>query len=138
MQADPGRPGSHKDAMFLSPHKFIGGPSTPGVLVVRRALLTNRVPDVPGGGTVEYVNSSEHRYLPDVVAREEGGTPAIIEAKRAGLVFGLKQAVGVDGIRANEDRFLQRAVAPWSAEPAIEVLGKPADERLSVASFVVR
>ena len=52
MGDEPGRPGSYKDAMFLSPHKFIGGPSTPGVLVVRRELLTNRVPDVPGGGTV--------------------------------------------------------------------------------------
>src|SRR4051812_38360334 len=138
MGDEAGQPGSYKDAMFLSPHKFIGGPSTPGVLVVRRALLTNRVPDVPGGGTVEYVNSSEHRYLRDVVGREEGGTPAIIEAIRAGLVFGLKQAVGVDVIRANEDRFLQRAVAAWSAEPAIEVLGNPAAERLSIVSFVVR
>ncbi len=52
-----------KDAVFLSPHKFIGGPSTPGVLVVRRELLTNRVPDDPGGGTVAYVNPTEHRYL---------------------------------------------------------------------------
>jgi hypothetical protein len=124
--------------MFLSPHKFIGGPSTPGILVVRRELLRNRVPDVPGGGTVEYVNPSEHRYLPDVVAREEGGTPAIIEAIRAGLVFGLKQAVGVDAIRANEDRFLERAIEAWTALPAIEVLGNLAAERLSIVSFVVR
>jgi selenocysteine lyase/cysteine desulfurase len=138
MAAEPGRPGSYKDAMFLSPHKFIGGPSTPGVLVVRRELLRNRVPDVPGGGTVEYVNPSEHRYLPDVVAREEGGTPAIIEAIRAGLVFGLKQAVGVEAIRANEDRFLQRAIEAWTAQPAIEVLGNLAAERLSIVSFVVR
>ena len=67
-----------KDAIFLSPHKFIGGPSTPGVLVVRRALLTNRVPHVPGGGTVAYVNPDEHVYLADPEHREEGGTPAIV------------------------------------------------------------
>src|SRR6476646_4607675 len=63
-----------KDALFLSPHKFIGDPSTPGVLVARRELFRNRVPDVPGGGTVAYVNDSEHRYLDDIATREEGGT----------------------------------------------------------------
>jgi selenocysteine lyase/cysteine desulfurase len=136
--AAPGRPGSYKDAVFLSPHKFIGGPSTPGVLVVRRELLLNRVPDVPGGGTVEYVNPAEHRYLRDPVAREEGGTPAIVEAIRAGLVFQLKQAVGVEVIRAKEDEFLRRAIAAWAAEPAIEVLGNLDAERLSIVSFVVR
>ena len=69
---------SYKDAIFVSPHKFIGGPSTPGVLVVRRELLVNRVPTVPGGGTVAFVNPSGHQYLDDPAHREEGGTPAII------------------------------------------------------------
>src|SRR3954449_703271 len=105
MPALPGRPAPHKDAIFLPQHKFIGGPSTPGVLVVRRELLRNRVPDVPGGGTVAYVNPTEHRYLDDPVAREEGGTPAIVEAIRAGLVFQLKQAVGTETIRAQEEYF---------------------------------
>src|SRR5207249_10112894 len=89
---------TYLDAVFLSPHKFIGGPGTPGVLAVRRELLRNRVPTVPGGGTVAYVNPSEHRYLDDPTQREEGGTPAIIESIRAGLVFQLKRAVGVDVI----------------------------------------
>jgi selenocysteine lyase/cysteine desulfurase len=126
------------DAMFLSPHKLIGGPSTPGVLVVRRSLLTNRVPDVPGGGTVAYVNPLEHRYLDDPVQREEGGTPAIVEAIRAGLVFQLKDAVGIDVIRAHEEDYLRRAVAAWQEEPTIEILGNLAAERLSIVSFVVR
>ena len=126
------------DAMFLSPHKLIGGPSTPGVLVVRRALLTNRVPDVPGGGTVAYVNPLEHRYLDDHVQREEGGTPAIVEAIRTGLVFQLKDAVGIDVIRAHEEDYLRRAVAAWQEEPTIEILGNLDAERLSIVSFVVR
>jgi len=130
-------PLAHKDAVFISPHKFIGGPSTPGVLVVRRELMTNRVPDVPGGGTVSYVNPADHDYLADPAHREEGGTPAIIEAIRAGLVFKLKQAVGVETIRAREDRFLERAVQAWQAEPSIEILGNLAAERLSIVSFVV-
>src|SRR5690606_18641402 len=54
---------SEADAVFLSPHKFIGGPGTPGILVVKRALLANAVPHVVGGGTVSYVNPLEHRYI---------------------------------------------------------------------------
>jgi selenocysteine lyase/cysteine desulfurase len=139
MYGGPARdPLSYKDALFLSPHKFIGGPSTPGVLVVRRELLTNRVPDVPGGGTVTYVNPTDHRYLDDPTHREEGGTPAIVECIRAGLVFQLKQAVGVEVIRAHEDYYLSRAVAAWQQEPTIEILGNVLAERLSIVSFIVR
>jgi selenocysteine lyase/cysteine desulfurase len=129
---------AYKDAVFLSPHKFIGGPGTPGVLVVRRALLRNRVPTVPGGGTVAYVNPTEHRYLDDPVEREEGGTPAIVESIRAGLVFQLKQAVGVETIQALERSFIDRAIASWAANPNIELLGNLEAERLSIVSFVVR
>ena len=139
MYGGPGRdPLAYKDAVFLSPHKFIGGPSTPGVLAVRRELLRNRVPDVPGGGTVAYVNPTEHRYLDDPVQREEGGTPAIVESIRAGLVVQLKQAVGVEVIRGREEHFLRRAITAWRGEPAIEILGNPDAERLSIVSFVVR
>ncbi len=131
-------PLAHKDAVFISPHKFVGGPGTPGVLVVRRELLRNRVPDTVGGGTVAYVNPSEHRYLSDVVHREEGGTPAIIESIRAGLVFQLKEAVGTATIKANEARFWTRAIARWSANERIEVLGNTRADRLSIVSFVIR
>ena len=133
-----GDPAAYKDAIFLSPHKFIGGPSTPGVLVARRQLFTNRVPVVPGGGTVAYVNPEDHAYLTDPAHREEGGTPAIIESVRAGLVFQLKEAVGAETIRTCEERFLARAVASWREEPAIEILGNLDAPRLSIVSFVVR
>jgi selenocysteine lyase/cysteine desulfurase len=131
-------PQAHKDAVFLSPHKFVGGPGTPGVLAVRRELLRNRVPDVVGGGTVAYVNPTEHRYLDDPVHREEGGTPAIIESIRAGLVFQLKQAVGVDTIKAHEQSYWRRAAEAWAANPSIQVLGNLRADRLSIVSFVVR
>jgi selenocysteine lyase/cysteine desulfurase len=131
-------PGAYKDAVFLSPHKFIGGPSTPGVLIVRRELLVNTVPVVVGGGTVRYVNPEEHVYLSDSVHREEGGTPAIVESIRAGLVFKLKDAVGVDVIRAYEEDFVERAIAAWWPNPNIEILGNLDADRLSIVSFVVR
>jgi selenocysteine lyase/cysteine desulfurase len=130
--------GNHKDAIFLSPHKFIGGPQTPGVLVVRRELVRNRVPTVPGGGTVAFVDPIGHQYLDDPVAREEGGTPAIVESVRAGLVFALKQAVGTEVIQASEERLWKRALSRWSANPRIEVLGNPSARRLSIVSLRIR
>lgn len=134
----PDDPLAHKDAVFISPHKFIGGPQTPGVLVVKRGLLRNTVPACPGGGTVAYVNESEHRYLTDPVHREEGGTPAIIESIRAGLVFQLKQAVGAEAIHEREVDFIQRAIASWSTNPNLHILGNKEAWRLSIVSFVVR
>ena len=131
-------PLAYKDAIFLSPHKFIGGPGTPGVLVLRRDLATNRVPDVPGGGTVMYVNPTEHRYLTNVEHREEGGTPGIVESIRAGLVVQLKDAVGVETIEAHESDLLRRAVAAWQEEPTIQILGNLDARRLSILSFVIR
>ena len=138
VSAPEGDRDAHLDAVFISPHKFIGGPGTPGVLVVRRDLLTNRVPAVPGGGTVMFVNADEHRYLTDPVHREEGGTPAIVESIRAGLVFGVKEAVGVDVIEEREQVLLERAMTAWRAEPTMEILGNPAAKRLSIVSFVIR
>jgi selenocysteine lyase/cysteine desulfurase len=127
----------YKDAVFVSPHKLVGGPGTPGLLIARKALFTNAVPTVPGGGTVSYVNASEHRYLDDVEHREDGGTPDIVGAIRAGLVFRLKQAVGAATIREHEERAIRRAIAAWADEPTLEVLGNPHADRLSIVSFVV-
>ena len=127
-----------KDAVFLSPHKFAGGPGTPGVLVVKRSLLRHRVPSVPGGGTVEFVSPTGHSYHPDPVVREEAGTPAIVESIRAGLVFALKQAVGADEIRRREAAFARRALASWGTNPQLRILGNPERERLAIVSFGVR
>ena len=130
--------GDGKDAVFLSPHKFIGGPQTPGVLVLRRDLIRNRVPTAPGGGTVTFVDASGHRYLDDPVAREEGGTPAIVESIRAGLVVALKQAVGTDAIAAREEQLWRRALHRWAGNSHIEVLGHPRARRLSIVSLRLR
>ncbi len=130
--------GDGKDAIFLSPHKFVGGPQTPGVLVVRRELVQNRVPTVPGGGTVAFVDPIGHRYLDDPIAREEGGTPAIVESIRAGLVFALKQAVGTDLIRIREERLWRHALQRWQTNPYLEILGNPHARRLSIVSFRIR
>jgi selenocysteine lyase/cysteine desulfurase/CRP-like cAMP-binding protein len=129
---------AHKDAVFLSPHKFIGGPGTPGVLVAKRSLFEGPVPTVPGGGTVAFVTTGEHAYLHEAEHREEAGTPAIVESIRAGLVFQLKRAVGVPTIQRREEAHVRRALKAWSAHPGIDVLGSTDLPRLSIVSLGLR
>ncbi len=126
------------DGLFISPHKFVGGPGSPGLLVMHRRLMENLVPARPGGGTVSYVNPLEHVYITDEEHREEGGTPAIIESIRAGLVFQLKDRVGVDAIEQREEILVRRALDSWAANKNIHVLGNPKLPRLSIISFVIR
>ncbi len=136
--ACPGDGLAYYDAVFISTHKMIGGPGTPGVLCARNELFKNRVPDVPGGGTVQYVNEQEHVYLDDITHREEGGTPAIVESIRAGLVFGLKEAVGTDVINEREVAHVTAAINQWDSNENLYLLGSKEAERLSIVSFVVR
>jgi selenocysteine lyase/cysteine desulfurase len=141
MNAAPEVPDGHlayKDAVFLSPHKFPGGPGTPGVLVAKRALLRRPVPSVPGGGTILFVSPSAQSYHPDAEVREEAGTPAIVESIRAGLAFALKEAVGADAILRREHDLARRALRSWSSNPRIEVLGNATPERLAVVSIGLR
>lgn len=134
----PGDPQAAKDAVYFSPHKFVGGPGSPGVLAVRRDLCTTRIPALPGGGTVCYASPRDHRYLTDPVHRNEGGTPAIVESIRAGLAVHLKTLVGTGTIHRREQDFLRRALSAWAAVPALEVLGSPTAERLPIVSFTVK
>jgi selenocysteine lyase/cysteine desulfurase len=141
MNPAPDRPDGHrayKDAVFLSPHKFVGGPGTPGILIAKRSLFGNPVPSVPGGGTVLFVNPTGQAYHPEPAVREEGGTPAIVESIRAGLVFALKEAVGSQEICRRETDFVCRALDSWKANPQIEILGNTEAERLAIVSFGLR
>ncbi len=127
-----------KDAVFLSPHKFVGGPGTPGVLIVKKQLLKNSVPASPGGGTVLYVTPVDHQFIADHERREEGGTPAIVESVRAGLVFKLQQAVGTDLIESLEASFKERATTRWKSNEKIEILGDSSQEGLSIFSLRIK
>ncbi|MEH6515444.1 MAG: aminotransferase class V-fold PLP-dependent enzyme [Halioglobus sp.] len=126
------------DAIFLSPHKFVGGPGTPGVLVAKRSILKNSVPAVVGGGTVVYVTPEDHLFIDDHERREEGGTPAIVESIRAGLVFKLQQDVGTDEIERREHSFITRAMSRFQACPGIEILGDLDAPRLSIISLRIK
>jgi hypothetical protein len=134
-----GRAAVAKDAMFISPHKFIGGVGTPGILIAKTRLFHPTTPHVPGGGSVFYVTREDHRYLKETELREEAGTPGIVESIRCGLVFQLKQAVGVDYIAVQERTHAQRGFEELGAHPSIELLGPgPATARLPIFSFLVR
>lgn len=123
------------DAVFISPHKFIGGPGTSGVLVVKQSVLTNEVPAIVGGGTVLYVTPDGHRFIADHERREEGGTPAIVESIRTGLVFKLQQEVSTEVIEQKEQVLVARVLRFLQSIPQIEVLGNVDAPRLSIFSL---
>ena len=129
---------STMDAVFLSVHKFLGGPRTPGLLIANRSLFSNRVPTEPGGGTVLYTSPTEHVYVHDASHRETGGTPPIVGSIQAGLCFDLKHAIGTERIRRVERGYLRRALAEWTRNPGLEILGDLDTERLAVVSMIFR
>jgi selenocysteine lyase/cysteine desulfurase len=105
----PGRPGTHLDAVYFSPHKFLGGPGASGVLVFNAALYANRVPDQPGGGTVEWTNPwLEHRDIANIEVREDGGTPGFLQAIRAALAIRLKDQLGTERMLRREHTQVRR------------------------------
>ncbi len=126
------------DAVFLSPHKFVGGPGTPGILIAKQQLFQNKVPVMVGGGTVSYVTPVDHVYISDIERREEGGTPAIVESIRAGLVFSLQQQVGIDEIEEREGNMAARVMTRLRACRNIEVLGSADAPRLPIFALRFR
>ncbi|KAK3597171.1 hypothetical protein CHS0354_003665 [Potamilus streckersoni] len=133
----PGRL-TYKDAVYLSPHKFVGGPGTPGVLIAKRWMFRNSVPDKVGGGTVRFVTSDRQVYLANIEEREEGGTPAIIEAIRAGLVFQLKETVGPHVIQQREDDLCRIAITTLEQNPNIILVGSHTARRIAIFSFLTK
>jgi selenocysteine lyase/cysteine desulfurase len=127
-----------KDAIFFSTHKFIGGPGTPGILVVKKAIIKNDKPSLIGGGTVSFVTPEDHTFLPVGERREEGGTPGIVESIRAGLVFQLKQNVGANTIEAREHELVKMIEKRWYHHKNIEQLGNIKAARISITAFRIK
>ena len=134
---NPGE-GLEKDAVFLSPHKFPGGPGASGLLIVRDSAIRANRPTWPGGGSVSYVSPWDHSYLASVVEREEAGTPNLIGDIRAALVFIVKAALGEDFIKTRDQELGEKALAVWSKNPNIQLLGTDKPNRLPIFSFAIR
>jgi selenocysteine lyase/cysteine desulfurase len=127
-----------KDAIFFSPHKFIGGVDSPGILVAKKKLFKSSSPYTAGGGTVFYVTPRDQLYLQEVESREEGGTPAIIGSIRAGLAMQLKESVGVSTIMTEENTIFRRVLESWGSVQEVVLLGPTHGHRLPVFSFLIR
>ena len=132
-----GDPARRLDAIFVSMHKFLGGPQAPGLLVANQKLFRSRVPVEPGGGTVIYTSPWEWRYTEELSHREEGGTPNVVGVIRAGLAIELKERIGTDKIRRIEESFVRRAIARWSKHDKLHILGDLSAERLAIVSLIV-
>ena len=142
MNPPPGPAGGDPslDAIFVSPHKFLGGPGSSGVLVFNERLYHRELPPtVCAGGTVDYVSEVDQDFVTDVEARERAGTPGVLQILKAALAFELKQAITPARIEACEDRFLRRALDRWRADERIEILGNPDPaRRIAIVSFNIR
>jgi selenocysteine lyase/cysteine desulfurase len=131
--------GADLDAIYLSGHKFLGGPGTPGVLVFNRKLSVSPVPDHPGGGTLLYSNPWGGReYVDDIEAREDGGTPPILQGIKMGLCIRLKEEMGMKAMREREVQLVRRLMARLRVVRGVEVLAAGHRERLGIVSFIVR
>ncbi|GAB9477254.1 hypothetical protein Gpo141_00014317, partial [Globisporangium polare] len=136
---NPKSPGASKDAVFVSGHKFIGGPGASGLLVVKTHIVSkNSSPAMPGGGTVVYVTHQDHKYTSNLAEREEGGTPNILGDIRLGLAFQVKERVGAETIMHLEHENLSRVYESLKSNPRIVLLGRSDVDKLPIFSFLVR
>lgn len=132
----PPDPAERLDAIFLSPHKFLGGPGSSGVLIFNRALYHNQVPDDPGGGTVNWTNPwGEHSYVEDIEVREDGGTPGFLQTVKAALSVRLKEQMGVENMLAREEHLLSNAFSRLRTIPRLHLLADQLSDRLAIFSF---
>lgn len=132
----PAEPARALDAIFFSPHKFLGGPGSCGVLIFRQGLYSAGVPDQPGGGTVAWTNPwHEHRYFDDIEVREDGGTPGLTQLIRAALAVQLKDSMGVDRIAERERDIVRQVFDRLAVSPRVVILAGKHRERLPVISF---
>ena len=131
---------SSLDAIFISPHKFLGGPGASGILVFNERTYHHELPPtLAAGGTVDYVGPRSHTFTADIETREKGGTPGILQTLTAALVFEIKERIGIETLEAREKVLTHRALERWNSHPDIEVLGNPDPQRrVGIVSFNIK
>ncbi|WP_306350817.1 aminotransferase class V-fold PLP-dependent enzyme [Flavobacterium sp. '19STA2R22 D10 B1'] len=134
----PEDPEASLDAIFFSPHKFLGGPGTSGVLVFNKKLYKNMIPDCPGGGTVSWTNPwGEHKYLENIEEREDGGTPGFLQVIKTALAIQLKEQMGVENILKREHEIIDFVFSELNDKENIILLAPQHQDRLGVVSFFI-
>jgi len=128
------------DAIYISPHKFLGGPGSSGVLVFNERIYHRELPpSMSAGGTVDYVGLHGQDFISKIEEREKAGTPGVLQTLKAGLVFEIKDRVGVEFINRREHELTARAMKSWGADENIEILGNPdAGMRVGIMSFNIK
>ncbi|MGA7722208.1 MAG: aminotransferase class V-fold PLP-dependent enzyme [Ignavibacteriaceae bacterium] len=136
MNMHPEDPLEKLDAIFFSPHKFLGGPGTPGVIIFDSKLYHNSVPDNPGGGTVDWTNPwGEHKFINNIELREDGGTPAFLQTIKAALCVELKEEMNVKNIEEREKELVKILFEELRKIPKLHILADNIEERLGAISF---
>ncbi len=136
MNMHPADPMMKLDAIFFSPHKFLGGPGASGVLIFNSQLYKNRVPDHPGGGTVDWTNPwGEYKYIDDIERREDGGTPGFLQAIRTAYAIRLKEQMGTDNIQKREEELVELAFEKTKGIPGLHILADNCRNRIGAISF---
>jgi selenocysteine lyase/cysteine desulfurase len=126
------------DAIFFSPHKFLGGPGTSGILIFNRKLYNNMIPDNPGGGTVSWTNPwGEHKYIDNIEDREDGGTPGFLQVIKTALAIQLKEQMGIDNILNREHEITELVFSELGNVSNINILAGQHKNRLGVFSFYI-
>ncbi len=134
----PADPMEKLDAVMFSPHKFLGGPGSSGVLVFNASMYKNEVPDTPGGGTVDWTNRwGKYKYIDDIEAREDGGTPGFLQSIRTALCIDLKNQMGIENIEKREKELLTKAFKELDKIEELNILADNVRDRLGVISFYV-
>jgi selenocysteine lyase/cysteine desulfurase len=139
MDMHPADPMEKLDAVFFSPHKFLGGPGSSGVLIFDSGLYNMKVPDQPGGGTVDWTNPwGEHKYIDNIEIREDGGTPGFLQAMRTALAIELKNQMGVKMVHQREKELTEIAFREFRKVPGLHLLADSVEDRLGVMSLYIR
>lgn len=129
---------AYLDAIYFSPHKFLGGPGSSGIVIFNKKLYSNNIPDAPGGGTVDWTNPwGQHKYLDNIEAREDGGTPSFLQTMRVALCIKLKEEMGVDNILKREKEQVQLLWDKLSKIKNLHLLAANIKERLGIFSFYI-
>lgn len=134
----PNDPEAKLDAIFFSPHKFLGGPGSAGVLIFNRQLYKNETPDTPGGGTVKWTNRwGGYSYISDIEVKEDGGTPGFLQGIKAALAVRLKERMGTEKIHLREKELIEIAFRELADVKGLHILADNINERLGVFSFYI-
>jgi selenocysteine lyase/cysteine desulfurase len=134
----PEDPFEKLDAIFFSPHKFLGGPGTSGVLVFDSSIYNNKTPDQPGGGTVDWTNPwGEYKYIDNIEIREDGGTPGFLQAIRTALVLELKNQMGITQMHQRERTLVALTFSELHRVPGLHILAENIENRLGIISFYI-